>query len=71
MAAVRLRALVRVVSGSTRATSGTLALLTMAIFTLRGVSRMMANCETSAELPAVVGTQTSGGMGLGMASTPS
>jgi hypothetical protein len=49
--------MVKVKSGSMRATSGTMALLTMAILTLRAVSLMMANWDTSAELPAVVGMQ--------------
>jgi hypothetical protein len=47
--------MVVVVSGSTRAMSGITILLMMAILTPRVVSVMMANWETSAEVPAVVG----------------
>ncbi len=48
-----------------RATSGTTVLLMMAIFTCSVEFVMMANWDTSAEVPAVVGMQISGGMGTG------
>ncbi len=58
--------------GSSREMSGgTSVLETMAIFRFRSSSVMMANWETSAELPAVVGMQMSGGAGTGTRSTPS
>ncbi len=57
VAAVIPAGMVAVNSGSMRETSGTTVLLMMAIFTLREESVMMANWETSAEVPAVVGIQ--------------
>jgi len=69
--AVRKGPRVTSVPGSMSATSGTTALLMMAIFTWAATSLMMANWDTSAEEPAVVGTQMRGGMGVRTSSTPS
>ncbi len=63
--------IVVVVSGSSRATSGMIILLTMAIFRCWAVWVMMANWETSAADPAVVGMQIMGGPGSSTRSTPS
>ena len=43
----------------------------MAILTFLVVSLMIANWDTSAPVPAVVGMQTRGGGGMGILSTPS
>ncbi len=53
------------VRGSMSATSGTTVLLMIASFTRSFEFVMIANCDTSAEVPAVVGMQIRGGMGTG------
>ena len=60
-----------VVSGSMSATSGTTDLLMIATFLRWLGSLMIANCDTSADVPAVVGMQMSGGPGPSTRSTPS
>src|SRR5690242_13967865 len=59
------------VSGSINARSGTTDLLMMANLTFSAALVMMANWETSAEVPPVVGIQIRGGMGASTMSTPS
>ena len=71
VAAVSFLSMVTVVSGSMSDASGTIALLMMAIFTILLVSRMIANWETSAPVPAVVGMHIIGTDGVGIISTPS
>ena len=69
--ALRKGSIVIVVSGSIKATSGTTALLTMEILIFSTGSEMIANCETSAEVPAVVGMKIKGGIGRCIVSMPS
>ncbi|MCY1217672.1 hypothetical protein D9M69_313250 [compost metagenome] len=63
--------MLRVVSGSISDTSGTTALLTMENFIRSCWLEMITNCETSADVPAVVGIRISGGLGTVRVSTPS
>ncbi|VTQ28775.1 hypothetical protein PA7078_03975 [Pseudomonas aeruginosa] len=63
--------MVNVVSGSISETSGTTALLTTENFMRSSWLEMITNCETSAEVPAVVGIRISGGLGTRSRSTPS
>ncbi|MNZ63302.1 hypothetical protein D3C78_814470 [compost metagenome] len=63
--------MLRVVSGSISDTSGTTALLTMENFMRSCWLEMITNCDTSAEVPAVVGIRISGGLGTRIMSTPS
>src|SRR5665811_203780 len=60
-----------VVTGSINATSGTSFLLIIAILTFLALSDIIANCDTSAELPAVVGIHIKGVYGITTLSTPS
>ena len=62
---------VLVVTGSINATSGTSFLLIIAILTFLTLSDIIANWDTSAELPAVVGIHIRGGDGILTLSTPS
>ena len=57
--------------GSMTVVSGTSARPRMVILVLRVVSVTMQNCDTSAPVPDVDGTTTSGGMGTCALSTPS
>ena len=54
-----------------RAISGISFLLIIAILTFLSVLLIIANCDTSAEVPAVDGIQQSGGPGFFTTSTPS
>ena len=63
--------MLRVVSGSISETSGTAPLLTMENFIRSVWLEMITNCETSAEVPAVVGIRINGGLGTRSVSTPS
>ena len=56
--------------GSITVMSGTSARPRMVILVPRAVSVTMQNCDTSAPVPDVVGTTTSGGMGMVALSTP-
>ncbi len=57
--------------GSMTVISGTRARPRMVILVLRVVSVTMQNCETSAPVPEVDGSTTSGGIGMVALSTPS